>query len=68
MLCELYRTSFLNIRHPIITRVCRESREVAFENGYIMGDDGDPSEGEWLPSNYVPDRWFSLGSDVVHLN
>lgn len=33
-----------------------------------MGDDGDPSEGEWLRSNYVPDRWFGPATDVVHLN
>lgn len=34
--CSLHIPSALNVRPPVITRVCRESRELAFEEGSFV--------------------------------
>jgi hypothetical protein len=71
--CELQTTTFLNSRSPIITRVCRESRDVAFENAGVLGVDveaevkPDDPEG-WVSGTSLSDPWFSPAIDIVHLN
>jgi hypothetical protein len=66
--CELQRTSILNMRPPVITRVCRESREVAFQNAGIVKDGSDPNAPPWFSETSLRQRWFSPATDTVHLN
>jgi hypothetical protein len=71
--CELQRTTLFNSRSPIITRVCRVSRDVAFENTGVLGVDVEaevkPDDPEdWASGTSLSDPWFSLATDIVHLN
>ncbi|KAH8820703.1 hypothetical protein F5884DRAFT_58522 [Xylogone sp. PMI_703] len=66
--CDMRRGSRLNTRYPIITRVCRESRTIAFENGHIMEKDRDPRTASWQPWSFFPDRWFDPTTDIIHMN
>jgi hypothetical protein len=71
--CELQRTTFLNSRSPIITRVCRESRGVAFEDAGVLGVDveaeAEPDDAEcWVSGTSISDPWFRPATDIVHLN
>ncbi|KAK8136754.1 hypothetical protein PG984_004694 [Apiospora sp. TS-2023a] len=61
-------------RLPVISRVCRESREVVFKSAFFVGGQGGPPglprvshPGELTP--YCNHRlWMRRGIDVVHLN
>jgi len=65
--CDGHKTTFLNSRRPIITRVCRESRAIALEGtgsvteGYARGYKYDFAE------NRI-NGWVSEATDIVHLN
>lgn len=61
-------SSLRNTQPPIITRVCRESRAVAFETGDVMGEDSDPHDHGQLPVGFHSDRWFDPARDTVHLH
>jgi hypothetical protein len=76
--CGLRSTSRSNTRPPLLTRVCRESREVAFATGtwYPYLDwrgrgpvPGLPSEADWNP-DYVIDKgfWLDPSRDSAHMN
>ncbi|CAG8984181.1 hypothetical protein HYALB_00004164 [Hymenoscyphus albidus] len=62
-----YYTSFLNSRPPLITRVCRESRSVAYENGSIITSKNGPTR---IPGydNSLGNMWFCPETDIVHMN
>src|SRR5277367_3810584 len=55
--CELYRTSALNMRPPVITRVCRESRDVAFENAGVVKADNDLNAPCWSSGTSLQHHW-----------
>lgn len=57
------RTSKLNAASPVISRVCREARRVAFEKGGFMDR---PFENPSQPKR--PRTWFDKERDVVHLH
>ena len=60
----------MNGRPPLITRVCRESRSVAFETGNIEPRDTDerPREAKWSSSIDVDPAWRDRERDSVHSN
>ena len=71
--CELYSTSKRNAKPPAIAYVCREARQIAFENGGGLWD--LPShENERLgnrpyrleTSAFVENPWIRPGVDLVH--
>ena len=74
--CELDCTTNLNTRYPVITRVCRESREVAFENGGPLrfprydgdGESTDDSSWDEWADSLLPRQWFSPARDIFHLS
>lgn len=74
--CRLGRSVYLNTSPPLITRICRESRRVAFEHGRtaarLISTDGllPPAEIDWHTSNTIhPDYWQpKRGGDLIHLN
>jgi hypothetical protein len=59
--CELKTTSRLNRRYPIITRVCRESRDVAFQTGYDLQRVHDAEGWKWQ-------QWLNPATDIVHMS
>jgi hypothetical protein len=61
--CRLGQTSRLNSKPPVLTRICRESRALAFETGGFLED-----SGLWAADNAVPRPWLDCSRDVVHLN
>lgn len=71
--CSLQPTSRINSRAPLVTRICRESRNVAllagakelYDNG---GDDDDNGRPEWVAMNDIHDLWVTPSTDVLHLN
>lgn len=74
----LWRTSRSNVRPPLLTRVCRESRRVAFATGkwvsYLRwrrdawSVDG-PYEADWSTGNVIDEGfWQDPSRDIVHLN
>lgn len=65
--CQLWHTTSRNKRPPVITRVCRESRRVAFENGFEA--ERDPDAPGWLAANSSSGiLWFTPSTDIIHLN
>ena len=68
--CLLYQTSRLNATPPVITRVCRESRQVAFETGGFAQDRKDVPIGKgWFSSNCPRELWWEdRARDSYHLN
>jgi hypothetical protein len=66
--CQLTHTSYLNMRPPVITRVCRESRDVAFENAGIVKVNSDPNAPCWWSGTSLHHHWFNPATDIVHLN
>jgi hypothetical protein len=61
------RTSTLNSKPPIISRVCRESREVALQGmeAPVFEDTVPSSENHvCIRHNY----WFNSSTDLIHLN
>ncbi|KAH8808738.1 hypothetical protein F5884DRAFT_380663 [Xylogone sp. PMI_703] len=72
--CRLYNPTLVNSRPPIISRVCRESREVAFEDGAGVLGRGRYN-GIIFPQMFGPGNatavncpWFSPTTDIVHHN
>ena len=59
--CELKTTSHLNGRYPIITRVCRESRDVAFQSGYDLQRAHEAEGWKWQ-------QWLNPATDIVHMS
>lgn len=66
-ICELFDTSYLNSLPPIITRVCRESRHVAFEGVDVQASLDDAEEDDDWDSSLLM-RWFRPRTDIIHLN
>ncbi|KFY38787.1 hypothetical protein V495_06370 [Pseudogymnoascus sp. VKM F-4514 (FW-929)] len=69
--CSLQKTSLINSRAPLATRICRESRSVALLAGAReLYDDAfhrsDPPE--WEAMNDIRDLWVTPHTDVLHLN
>lgn len=64
-----WQISFANSRPPLLTRVCRESRSVAFENGGINGLNVN-TESIRTPGfeRFIENAWFNPETDVVHMN
>lgn len=66
--CNLFATTYMNGRPPVITRVCRESRVVALESSGSEDYWGDiPLEARWYSDTTV-DGWLDPARDSVHLN
>ena len=65
--CLLSSTTKVNSRPPVITRVCHESRQVAFENAVDRqsNDNGQVCVTSKL-SDSTPSFWFSQATDTVH--
>lgn len=64
--CDLRYASRRNARPPIIARVCRESRQVALqEGGYLDKFTHIPPLGTF---NKISKPWIYSGNDLVHLN
>lgn len=63
------KASFANSRPPLITRVCRESRSVAFEEGGINGVHVN-ADIVLAPGvdKFIDNAWFNPRTDVVHMN
>lgn len=65
--CLMRNTSMINAKPPIISRVCRESRGVAFETGAILEHPRDPQEP--LLYHRIKKHWVDRARDtVVHLH
>jgi hypothetical protein len=75
--CSLMSTSRSNIRPPLLARVCRESRRVAFVTGNWLsmldwrgaGSPDGPREADWNTGNVI-DRgcWEDTSRDSAHMN
>lgn len=76
--CWLGKTSRSNVRPPLLTRVCRESRRVASATGrwvscleWCRGAwsvDG-PHDADWKTGNAIDHgSWQDASRDIVHLN
>jgi hypothetical protein len=67
--CEGWPTSCNNAEQPYFSRVCRESREVAFEKGNFLWDMKQfESQQEYNAFNKMYNPWFYPETDTVHLN
>lgn len=65
--CDGHDTSLLNSRRPIITRICRESRAVAFEGTGSVAE--CYAKGPIIDlSNPLIRDWISEPTDIIHLN
>lgn len=56
---------------PLITQVCRESRQVAFETGRQLPgypDPRDPDNTQEFAQYMVTNPWLDSARDVVHIN
>ena len=72
--CSLQETSYANATPPVISRVCRESRSVAFETGeYVESFEDIPKDKRWLALNdwgserHEP-RWRDRARDMIAFN
>lgn len=71
--CELWPTSIVNSHPPAISRICRESRQVAFETGNIAANipefyEHRPQNARWVSQHVVHDPWIDTARDSIHLN
>lgn len=75
--CSLRSTSIDNTRPPLLTRVCRESRRIAFESGNFLPVLSSraidslckPPKVAWYATNRSnPNRWQAPSRDSAHLN
>jgi len=66
--CELSETTTINSRPPIVTRICRGSRAVAFrKGGFLSNGDDRPLHAQWQNlANEKP--WLDLSRDTLHVN
>jgi len=64
--CKLQQTTGLNRRAPIISRVCRESRLVAFEARHFREEDStlEPEEVLWKSNIRVDKTWIDPSRDT----
>jgi hypothetical protein len=62
--CKLSHTSRVNACPPIISRVCRESRHLAFESGRFVS----PGKAGVAFGCSLRQLWLDSSSDAVHLN
>ncbi|KAM7193106.1 hypothetical protein V8F33_007978 [Rhypophila sp. PSN 637] len=71
--CKLVSATDIIHSPPLIAQVCYESRDIALQNGFKMGDLFDELKDEYpnfKPSGW-PDRanaWFQPDRDILHLN
>lgn len=66
--CHMARTTRINSAPPIISRVCRESRMVAFETGRLLRHEHRKAcEGPDIRP-HVDQQWFDPARDAVHLH
>jgi hypothetical protein len=75
--CSLMSTSRSNVRPPLLARVCRESRRVAFATGKWVsmlewrgvGSSDKPREADWNTGNVI-DRgfWEDTSCNFAHMN
>lgn len=62
--CELWHTSRVNVRPPVISRVCRDSRTLALAKaGFVISLDARVAFGCSM-SRF----WLDRARDIVHLN
>lgn len=74
--CLLYQTTEVNGRPPAISRICRESREIALKTGlfyqFFRSTNSllkpRPSEAEWWSYTAIHSAWFDSTRDSMHLN
>lgn len=76
--CWLWKTSRSNVRPPLLTRVCRESRRVALATGKWVSylrwrrnawSVNGPYEADWNTGNVIDQGfWQDSSRDTVHLN
>lgn len=68
--CSLSMTSALNTCPPLITRVCRESRTIAFKSGvFVEAEDTVPVTVQWYAGNMMRGlAWRDSTRDSLHLN
>ncbi|KAI1141766.1 hypothetical protein F5Y05DRAFT_272393 [Hypoxylon sp. FL0543] len=67
--CKLELATYKNNRPPVISRVCRESRAVAFETVGRLGRDPDEaSDNHWDHRFAVREPWLDTARDVIHLH
>lgn len=68
--CTLIRTAYLNGLPPVITRVCHESRAVAYEIGNPPNFYQDlPAEADWMSTTTISSHfWVDPARDSVNLN
>lgn len=76
--CELHPTSKSNVRPPLLTRVCRESRRVALATGkwvpMLQWRPNAPSldnpwEADWRTGNVIDHGyWEDASHDSAHMN
>ncbi|KAK5111585.1 hypothetical protein LTR85_011814 [Meristemomyces frigidus] len=67
--CSLWHTTVVNGCPPVISRVCRESRSVAFETGSepAVFDEEPPEDSRWSCSIDAA-YWLDRTRDSVHMN
>ncbi|KAI0139011.1 hypothetical protein F4776DRAFT_46362 [Hypoxylon sp. NC0597] len=66
--CKLELTTRKNSYPPIISRVCRESRAIAFETVARLGDAlDDASENHWEHSLAMRDSRIDTARDIIHI-
>lgn len=66
--CKLQQTTDINRRAPVISRVCHESRMVAFETGYYRDEGWPPQEAPWHSNLLVERTWLDPCRDIILLN
>lgn len=69
--CQLRHASSLNSKPPIISRVCHESRQVAFGEGGFLGDlyaRGDEGWDAFHSRNFDRRLWITPTTGTLHLN
>ncbi|KAJ5355475.1 uncharacterized protein N7496_012687 [Penicillium cataractarum] len=66
--CTLQKTTNINRCPPVISRVCRESRLVAFEAGHYRDRGSPPREARWISDLEVDQSWIDPSRDLIHLN
>lgn len=66
--CELRTTSVMNARPPLISIVCRESRQVALRHGWPLRNHMKLVAGfqEWRGSDDRRDQWACPETDIIH--
>jgi hypothetical protein len=70
--CELFHTTDMNKRPPLISQVCHESRAVAFKNGSIVREQETEAwpylKDQWGSFLDVHNAWRDLARDTTHRN